>query len=77
MILEKRKNLPRKDTEKHGIRKEVSKAWTPAFTARVVKSWEANQRINIRCSIKQGAGFIFCSVSELAELDVISCSGSA
>jgi hypothetical protein len=76
MILEKRKNLPRKDTEKHGIRKEVSKAWTPAFTARVVKSWEANQRINIRRSIKQGPGFLFCSVSELVELAVIS-SGPA
>ena len=72
MILEKRKNLPRKDTEKHGIRKEVSKAWTPAFTARVTKSCGANQRINIRRSIKQGPG----SVSELVVLAVIS-SGPA
>ena len=65
------------NTEKHGIRKEVSKAWTPAFTARVVKSWEANQRINIRRSIKQAPGFLFGSVSELAELGVISCVGPA
>jgi len=40
--------------------------------ARVVKSCGANQRINIRRSIKQGPG----SVSELAELAVIS-SGPA
>ena len=36
-----------------------------------------DQRINIRRSIKQGAGFLFCLVSELAELGVISCSGPA
>ncbi len=35
-----------------------------------------DQRINIRCSIKHGPGFLLGSVSELVELDVIS-SGPA